>query len=243
VSQLEEICARIQSYYPSPNLQPIIEAFNFSQKAHEGQVRATGEPFFFHLESVALLACQLKLDIPSIVAALLHDCLEDTDTDRATLVEKFGEEVTHIVDGVTKLTRIEFDSREEKQAESFRKMLIAMAKDIRVILVKLCDRLHNMRTLGNFSSEKQRRISLETKDIYAPLANRLGIHWLKSELEDLCLLFMRPEIHNLIREQFDRTAPIDSRNAFTKWCICIGCWPFKTLFINLAEDGAVQSFI
>jgi GTP diphosphokinase / guanosine-3',5'-bis(diphosphate) 3'-diphosphatase len=207
VSRLEEICGRIQSYYPSPRLEPVIKAYHFARERHDGQVRTSGEPYFSHLVSVALLTCQLKLDIPSVVAALLHDVIEDTGVVRERLVEEFGEEVAHIVDGVTKLTRIEFESREEKQAESFRKMLIAMAKDIRVILVKLCDRLHNMRTLGELKVDKQRRIALETKDIYAPLANRLGIHWLKSELEDLCLLYLRPEIYHLIREQFDRTAP------------------------------------
>jgi guanosine-3',5'-bis(diphosphate) 3'-pyrophosphohydrolase len=169
-------------------------------------VRASGEPYLNHLVETALLACELKLDVPSIVAALLHDTVEDCMLTRDDLAGRFGDDVADIVEGVTKLTRIHFSSREEKQAESFRKMLIAMAKDIRVILIKLCDRLHNMRTLQYQSEEKQRRIAAETKDIYAPFANRLGIHWMKSELEDLCLRYLRPEIFTLIQDNFEKTA-------------------------------------
>jgi GTP pyrophosphokinase len=153
------------------------------------------------------LVCQLKLDEPSVIASLLHDTIEDCNVERDDVTREFGEEVADIVEGVTKLTRIEFESREEKQAENFRKMLLAMAKDIRVILVKLCDRLHNMRTLTFFSDEKRRRVALETQEIYAPLANRLGIHWLKSELEDLCLLSLRPELHDQIDSYLRKTAP------------------------------------
>lgn len=206
VMRLDEICSAIQSYYPEPDLQPVRDAYNFAMEQHRGQVRASGEPYVLHLIETALLVCQLKLDIPSVVAALLHDTIEDCAIGRNEVAAKFGDQVADIVDGVTKLTRIEFESREERQAESFRKMLIAMAKDIRVILVKLCDRLHNMRTLQHMSEDKQRRTAQETKEIYAPLANRLGIHWLKSELEDLCLLYLRPEIYTLILESFGKTA-------------------------------------
>lgn len=206
--QLDDILQAIEKYHPSPDLAPVKKAYEFARKAHEGQVRASGEPYINHLIGTALLACQLKLDIPSIVASILHDVLEDCVIDKDQFVKEFGHEVADIVDGVTKLTRIEFDSdsKEEKQAESFRKMLLAMAKDIRVVLVKLCDRLHNMRTLHFLSEEKQRRIASETKDIYAPLANRLGIHWMKSELEDLCLFYLRPEIYRLIEENFSKSA-------------------------------------
>ncbi len=204
--QLEAICDAIEKYHPTPDLNPVKQAYEFAAQKHRGQVRASGEPYLNHLVETALLVCQLKLDIPSVTAALLHDTIEDCVVDREQLQERFGKEVADIVEGVSKLTRIEFDSAEEKQAENFRKMLVAMAKDIRVILVKLCDRLHNMRTLNFLSEEKRRRIARETKEIYAPLANRLGIQWLKSELEDLCLQHLRPELYQLIRDNFDKTA-------------------------------------
>ena len=205
--QLEDITSAVKKYHPSPNLEIIESAYNFAASKHKGHLRASGEPYLNHLISTALLACQLKLDESSVIAGMLHDTLEDCVVTKEELQEKFGSDVADIVDGVTKLTRIEFDSqsKEEKQAESFRKMLLAMAKDIRVVLVKLCDRLHNMRTLSFLSDEKRRRIASETRDIYAPLANRLGIHWLKSELEDLCLLYLRPEIYEVIRSNFDKS--------------------------------------
>lgn len=206
MQQFEALASAVQKYHPSPDLDLLRRAFDFSFAKHRGQVRASGEPYFTHLFETALLACELKLDVPSVAAALLHDTIEDCHVTREDIADEFGDEIADIVEGVSKLTRIEFDSKEEKQAESFRKMLIAMAKDIRVVLVKLCDRLHNMRTLHHLADEKRRRIAHETKDIYAPLANRLGIHWLKSELEDLCLLYIRPEIYELLKGKFDLTA-------------------------------------
>jgi guanosine-3',5'-bis(diphosphate) 3'-pyrophosphohydrolase len=206
MQQFEALASAVQKYHPSPDLDLLRRAFDFSFSKHRGQVRASGEPYFTHLFETALLACELKLDVPSIAAALLHDTIEDCHVTREDIAGAFGDEIADIVEGVSKLTRIEFESKEEKQAESFRKMLIAMAKDIRVVLVKLCDRLHNMRTLQHLADEKRRRIAHETKDIYAPLANRLGIHWLKSELEDLCLLYIRPEIYDLLKGKFELTA-------------------------------------
>lgn len=203
---IDDLVSAIQKYHPNPDLESVKNAYEFANDVHKGQVRASGEPYINHLLETAALACQLKLDIPSVVASLLHDSIEDCVVTKEQLAAKFGADVADLVDGVTKLTRIEFESKEEKQAESFRKMLLAMAKDIRVVLVKLCDRLHNMRTLHFLSEEKQRRIALETKDIYAPLANRLGIHWLKSELEDLTLLYIRPEIYKLIEENFAKSS-------------------------------------
>ncbi|NMC62365.1 MAG: bifunctional (p)ppGpp synthetase/guanosine-3',5'-bis(diphosphate) 3'-pyrophosphohydrolase [SAR324 cluster bacterium] len=202
----EDIAEAIKRYYPDPDLAPVKKAYEFAEHAHSGQRRVTGEPYINHLIDTALLVCQLRLDIPSVTASLLHDTIEDCVVTKEQLEAEFGKEVAHIVDGVTKLTRIEFDSREEKQAESFRKMLVAMSKDIRVVLVKLCDRLHNMRTLEHLSRERQIRIAQETKEIYAPLANRLGIFWLKSELENLCLYYLRPDIYQLIKEDFDKSA-------------------------------------
>jgi guanosine-3',5'-bis(diphosphate) 3'-pyrophosphohydrolase len=203
----EQIAEALKKYHPSPDLDTLRRAYDFAKNCHKGQVRASGEPFFSHVEETSLLVCKLKLDEPSVIASLLHDTIEDCEIDREDLQREFGPGVADIVEGVTKLTRIEFESREEKQAENFRKMLLAMAKDIRVVLVKLCDRLHNMSTLKYFSEDKQQRIALETQEIYAPLANRLGIHWLKSELEDLCLLYLRPELYQQIDDHLRKTAP------------------------------------
>ncbi|MFN4895882.1 MAG: RelA/SpoT family protein [Pseudomonadota bacterium] len=210
----EQIAEALKKYHPSPDLQTLKKAYEFAQKSHSGQVRASGEPYFTHVEETSLLVCKLKLDEPSVIASLLHDTIEDCDVTRDDIQREFGSGVADIVEGVTKLTRIEFESREEKQAENFRKMLLAMAKDIRVILVKLCDRLHNMRTLKFFSEEKQRRIAEETEEIYAPLANRLGIHWLKSELEDLCFFYLRPELYRQIDEYLKKSAP--GRDAYVE---------------------------
>ena len=206
MQQFDQIAAAVQKYHPSPDLDLLRRAFDYAQEKHRGHVRASGEPYFIHLVETALLACELKLDVPSVAAALLHDTIEDCGVTHDDVAARFGEEIADIVEGVSKLTRIEFESREEKQAENFRKMLLAMARDIRVILVKLCDRLHNMRTLQFMSEEKRRATARETQEIYAPLANRLGIHWLKSELEDLCLNYLRPELYRAIRENFESSA-------------------------------------
>lgn len=203
----EQLADALKKYHPNPDLDLLKKAYDFSVECHKGQIRASGEPYFTHVEETALLVCKLRLDEPSVVASLLHDTIEDSDVTREDLQREFGPGIADIVEGVTKLTRIEFESREEKQAENFRKMLLAMAKDIRVVLVKLCDRLHNMRTLKYFSEDKQRRIAVETQEIYAPLANRLGIHWLKSELEDLCLFYLRPELYKQIEEHIQKSAP------------------------------------
>ena len=203
----EQIAEAIQKYHPHPDIEAVRAAYDFASQYHKGQVRASGEPYIHHVEETCLLVCKLKLDIASVISSLLHDTVEDCDVNTEDIQKKFGTEVAEIVEGVTKLTRIEFESREERQAENFRKMLLAMAKDIRVILVKLCDRLHNMRTLGFRSEEKRRRIAQETLEIYAPIANRLGIHWLKSELEDLCFYYLRPELYKQIEEFIKRSAP------------------------------------
>jgi GTP pyrophosphokinase len=210
----EQIAEALKKYHPDPDLVVLKKAHDFASSCHSGQIRASGEPYFTHVEETALLVCKLKLDEPSVVASLLHDTIEDCDITRDDIQREFGPGVADIVEGVTKLTRIEFESREEKQAENFRKMLLAMAKDIRVVLVKLCDRLHNMRTLSFFSEQKQHRIAAETQEIYAPLANRLGIHWLKSELEDLCLLYLRPSLYKQIDEHLKNSAP--GRDAYVE---------------------------
>ncbi|PON10266.1 hypothetical protein C2W62_50990, partial [Candidatus Entotheonella serta] len=160
-----------------------------------------GIPYVTHPLEVALILTQLRMDVHTIAGALLHDTMEDTGATEDQIAREFGSEVALLVNGVTKLKKLEFGSREEHQAESFRKMVLAMAKDIRVILIKLADRLHNLRTLEYLAEDKQRRIGQETLDIYAPLANRLGISWLKSELEDLSFRYVHPHMYEELSQQ------------------------------------------
>ncbi|HXC61743.1 MAG TPA: RelA/SpoT family protein, partial [Nitrospiria bacterium] len=199
--QLEQIIQKIKAYNPHAEVELLKRAFEFSAKAHAGQLRHSGEPFLQHPLQVAEIITHLKLDVPSIVAGLLHDTVEDTGATIQEIEQNFGKEVSHLVDGLTKISKIEFKSHEDKQAENFRKMVLSMAEDLRVVLIKLADRLHNMRTLEALPEHKQRRIAQETLDIYAPLANRLGIGWMKYEMEDLCLRYLKPEIYfNLIKK-------------------------------------------
>jgi GTP pyrophosphokinase len=194
--RLNDILQQVAAYHPDPDLDIIKKAYVYSAKVHQGQVRKSGEPYLIHPLEVAGLLARLRLDEATIVAGLLHDTVEDTLATIEEIRELFGDEVALIVDGVTKLSKFsasESLSQEEKQAENFRKMLVAMAQDIRVILVKLADRTHNMRTLDCMSEEKQVRIAQETLDIYAPLANRLGISWVKIELEDLSFRYLKPK--------------------------------------------------
>ncbi|MCI8360018.1 MAG: bifunctional (p)ppGpp synthetase/guanosine-3',5'-bis(diphosphate) 3'-pyrophosphohydrolase, partial [Clostridiales bacterium] len=174
------------------NLQMIEEAFQLCVKAHGEQKRLSGEPYYYHPMAVACIIVTLGMDSESIVAALLHDVVEDTEVERADLEKQFGKDVAMLVDGVTKLGRIPFSSKEEQQAENLRKMLLAMAEDIRVIIIKLADRLHNMRTIDAQSPQKQRDKSLETLEVYAPIAHRLGIRAVKEELEDLAIAHLDP---------------------------------------------------
>jgi GTP diphosphokinase / guanosine-3',5'-bis(diphosphate) 3'-diphosphatase len=202
---VEAIIQALKDYNPQADIQPIREAYEFSAKAHAGQKRESGEPFLQHPLRVARIIVELKLDVPSIVAGLLHDTMEDTEIPKAEIERRFGREVAQLVDGVTKIGKIEFKTHEEKQAENFRKMLLSMSEDIRVILIKLADRLHNMRTLTYLPEEKRKRIAQETLDIYAPLANRLGIGWMRTELEDLCFRHLKPEVFdNLVKKVAQR---------------------------------------
>jgi GTP pyrophosphokinase len=191
--RLDDIIEKVLLYNPGADLDALRKAYVFSAKVHQGQVRLSGEPYLTHPMEVAAILVELKMDVPSIVTGLLHDTIEDTLTTPEELRALFGEEVADLVDGVTKIGKITFRTSEERQAENFRKMLLAMARDIRVILVKLADRLHNMRTLEFQPESRRRKIAQETLDIYAPLANRLGISWLKSELEDLSFRYLHPE--------------------------------------------------
>jgi len=192
---LNGLIERVHGYDGGADLALIRRAYDFSAAVHKGQKRASGEPYLTHPVEVAGIIAELKLDVPSVVTGLLHDTVEDTLTTLEEIEAGFGGEVAALVDGVTKISQINFTSREEKQAENFRKMVLAMARDIRVILIKLADRTHNMRTLGALPPERQHEIAQETLDIYAPLAHRLGIYWMKSELEDSSLHYLRPEVY------------------------------------------------
>lgn len=197
--RIEDIIEQLITYHPEADREMVERAYIFSASAHAGQVRQSGEPYLSHPLEVAGLLTDMKLDTQSVTSGLLHDTIEDSAATLDTVVELFGDEVGRIVDGVTKISKMQFSSNAERQAENMRKMILAMSTDIRVILVKLADRIHNMRTLGYMPTEKQGRIAQETIDIYAPLAARLGIHKFQSELEDLCLYYLEPEIYQDIR--------------------------------------------
>jgi GTP pyrophosphokinase len=189
----QELLTRVSAYQPSADLELIKRAYAFAEQAHQGQLRKSGDPYLIHPLTVAQIIAELRLDVACICAGLLHDCVEDTSATVDDISKLFGADVALLVEGVTKLGKVRWQTREEHQAENFRKMLMAMARDIRVILIKLCDRLDNMRTLGAMAPEKQERIARETMEIYAPLAHRLGIQWIKAELEDLSFQYLYPK--------------------------------------------------
>jgi GTP diphosphokinase / guanosine-3',5'-bis(diphosphate) 3'-diphosphatase len=196
--RLEDIVERVQDYNPGVDVDLLRRAYIFSAKAHQGQTRLSGEAYLIHPIEVAAILAGLRLDAATVAAGLLHDTLEDTAVTPEEISAVFGTEVAMLVEGMTKLSRMELQSREQREADNFRKMIVAMSKDIRVILIKLADRLHNMRTLGSLPPEKQKRIAQETLDIYAPLANRLGISKIKIELEDLSFRVLNPEAYQEI---------------------------------------------
>jgi guanosine-3',5'-bis(diphosphate) 3'-pyrophosphohydrolase len=198
-SQLDELISSVLAYNPQADTGLIRRAYEYSARMHAEQKRESGEPYVTHPLNVAIISARLKLDLPSIVTALLHDVVEDTHASLQEIESLFGAEVARLVDGVTKVSKITFSSREEKQAENFRKMIIAMAQDIRVVMIKLADRLHNMRTLGALPRERQREIARETLEIYAPIAHRLGIYWLKSELEDNAFRYLNPQAYSMLK--------------------------------------------
>lgn len=202
--RLEEILDRVGKYHPGDNLDLIRRAYIFSAKEHKGQVRASGEPYLTHPLEVANLLAEMKMDAVTVSVGLLHDVVEDTLTSLENIEEFFGAEVAHIVDGVTKISQIQFTSKEEKQAENFRKMLLAMTDDIRVIMVKFADRLHNMRTLAYLTAERREAIARETMDIYAPLANRLGMGKIRGELEDLSFSYIDPKAYQELKDIVER---------------------------------------
>ncbi|MCI5838363.1 MAG: bifunctional (p)ppGpp synthetase/guanosine-3',5'-bis(diphosphate) 3'-pyrophosphohydrolase [Christensenellaceae bacterium] len=193
-----EVLETIQTTYSGKEAEILTKAFYFAKEAHANQKRASGEEYFTHPCAVAQILIELGMDCSTIAAAFLHDTIEDTYVSEGDIKKEFGEEILQLVQGVTKLEKIEFKSHEEEQAENFKKIFVSMAKDIRVIIIKLADRLHNMRSLNFLSSERQQRISKETLDIYAPLAGRLGISQIKCELEDLCLKYLDPEAYEFL---------------------------------------------
>ena len=190
---IEQLLEKAATYLKENDLQRIREAYEFADEAHHGQVRKSGEPYILHPLAVADILVNMQMDVTSVIAALLHDVVEDTTVSLETVLDKFGKTCAMLVDGLTKLERIKFKSKEEQQNENYRKMFVAMAQDIRVILIKLADRLHNMRTLKYQSEESQRRIAEETLEIFCPIAHRLGISTIKWEMEDIALRYLNPQ--------------------------------------------------
>jgi RelA/SpoT family (p)ppGpp synthetase len=201
---IAQLLSKLESYLPENQIERIQHAYELAEQSHKGQKRLTGEAYISHPVAVAAILADLHLDAQTICAALLHDVIEDTPTAKEEIVEQFGREVAELVDGVSKLDQVQFKSRKEAQAESFRKMILAMTQDIRIIMVKLADRVHNMRTLGSMPPIKRRRIALETLEIYAPIANRLGIHSIKTELENLGFQSLYPQRHKVLDRELKR---------------------------------------
>ncbi|MDX8401240.1 MAG: bifunctional (p)ppGpp synthetase/guanosine-3',5'-bis(diphosphate) 3'-pyrophosphohydrolase [Mariprofundaceae bacterium] len=201
MSRIHEITERVRAYAPKADIDLINRAYVFAAHAHAGQMRASGDPYISHPLAVADILASMGMDETTVVTGLLHDTVEDTPVTLADIERRFGEEIARLVDGVTKVGQIRFRSFEHKQAENFRKLILATARDLRVLIVKLADRLHNMRTLGFMREEKRRAIAEETMHIHAPLAHRLGIHWIKQELEDLAFAHLEPEAYQALLEE------------------------------------------
>src|SRR5438067_5486359 len=201
--RFEDLLEKVRAYSPDADVELLRRAYVFSAFEHRGQVRHSGEPYLIHPLAVADFLADMKLDAVAIAAGLLHDVVEDTLTTIERIQELFGSEVAHVVEGVTKISAIPFSSSEERQAENFRKMLLAMVDDIRVILVKLAARLHNMRTLSHLPDDRRLKIAQETRDIYAPIANRLGMSKVKNELEELSFRYLEPQTYESLRAKVD----------------------------------------
>src|SRR6058998_1256644 len=200
LTKFRELMKRMQENRPHDDLSIVKKAYDFSLKHHEGQSRASGEPYLVHPLEVALVLAEMKMDPVAIAAGLLHDSVEDTSVTVVDIRKEFGEQVAHIVEGVTKISQIDFHTREEQQAENLRKMMLAMVDDIRVVLIKLADRLHNMRTLEHLPPERQQKIAKETLDIYGPIAHRLGMGKIRGELEDLGFRYLDPIAYEQVRD-------------------------------------------
>ncbi|MDE5587092.1 MAG: HD domain-containing protein, partial [Bacilli bacterium] len=203
---IEDLLEKVKKYQPdSSDLEKIREAYIFAEKCHKGQFRKTGEPYIIHPLNVAIILTEIYADKETIMAALLHDVIEDCDIEKEEIEEKFGIEVGRLVYGVSKLGRINFSTENEYLIDYYKKIIVGMSEDVRVIIVKLADRLHNMRTLWALPEEKQKKIAKETMEILAPLAHHLGIHKIKSELEDLSLRYLKSEIFYDIAEKLNKT--------------------------------------
>ena len=198
----DDLVALVRNYNPNCDEHLIRRAWDYGATMHEGQNRHSGEPYFTHPVAVASILTEMRLDDATIVTALLHDTIEDTRSTHDEVAELFSPEIAELVEGVTKLTNLQLSSSEAKQAENFRKLLIAMSRDLRVILVKLADRLHNMRTIRSMRPDKQAQKARETMDIFAPLAGRMGMQWMREELEDLAFRVLNPEARNSILRRF-----------------------------------------
>lgn len=235
-----DILTKAKALYNAEEYAVIEKAYYFAEKAHGEQKRESGEAYITHPASVAIILMDMEMDMATIAAALLHDVVEDTPVTYGEIAEGFGQEIADIVEGVTKLTRIKFASKEEQQAENLRKMFLAMAKDIRVILVKLADRLHNMRTLGICDEQKRIAVATETLDIYAPLANRLGIYQVKWELEDLSFRYMKPEIYKEINEAINQKR--EQRENYINGVIQIIRFKLEALGIHAEIYGRAKHF-
>ncbi len=231
---ISQLISKLEGYLPPAEVERVQEAYDFAFSAHQGQRRRSGEPYITHPVAVADLLADLRLDSQTLIAAILHDVMEDTPTLKDEITLRFGQEVAELVDGVSKLDQIHFKSREEAQAESFRKMLLAMVRDIRVIMVKLADRTHNMRTLGSMPPAKRRAIARETLDIYAPIANRLGMHAIKVELEALGFRSLYPRRYKVI-ETAVRKAKGNQKQFVGNICDALG-----TALTRAGVEGRVE---
>lgn len=231
---VEGLLERARAYLPADQVDLIYQAYRLGALAHDGQSRKSGEAYITHPVSVAILLVDMGMDVETLVAAILHDVLEDTPIERERIAEQFGETVAELVDGVTKLDQLHFGSRQEATAESFRKMLLAMARDLRVILIKLADRLHNMRTIGAMSPDSRRRIARETLDIYAPIAQRLGMNQVKGELQDLGFKGLYPKRHAVITRRV-KTIPVSRQEAMSQIESALGK--------RLTEEGVAHRLV
>jgi guanosine-3',5'-bis(diphosphate) 3'-pyrophosphohydrolase len=237
---IENLMSKISAYNPKANVDIIKKAFVFSREAHCSQLRVEGSPYIHHPLAVADILADMKLDTSTVAAGLLHDTVEDTGTSTDDIREIFGAEIAFLVDALTKLSKVEFQTKEDAQAENFRKMLLAMSKDVRVILIKFADRLHNMRTIEHLPEEKRRRIAKETLDIYAPLANRLGIGWLRTEFEDLSFKTLMPDLHSELEKKVAKRR--EEQNRYISEVKDIISEKFKAAAIPAKIKGRVKHY-
>ena len=203
-SQITDLCVVLETYLSNEEVSLVQKAYKLAEKAHSGQLRRSGESYIYHPLAVALILAELKLDYYCIVAAILHDCIEDTSITKDDVEKEFGSQVAHIVEGVSKLTHLEFNSSSQKQAKNFQKLVFAMSKDMRVMIIKLADRLHNMRTIDSMSDEKKIQKAKETSEIHAPIARRLGLHSIRVELDDLCFKTLHPRRHLILKRKISK---------------------------------------